>query len=85
MDSIPMLSQVAVAILDVYRRKDETKLCKETDIIPELKKLNFSKIQIESAIDELVEADMIRSSSITNQGMKYSLTEQGKSYLAGNT
>jgi len=73
------LSEVALAILDLYRRHDATKLYKETQIIPAL---NFRKIQIESAIDELKKANMISCSSINRDyGMKYSLTEQGKKYL----
>ncbi len=77
------LSEVALAILDFYRQRDTTKLCKEAEIIPAL---NFGKIQIESAIDELKKAKMIISSSIRpDYGIMYSLTEQGKKYLAGNT
>jgi len=73
------LSEVALAILDLYRQRDTTKLFKESEIIPAL---NFSKIQIESAIDELKKANMIRQSLIrTYDGLQYSLTEQGKKYL----
>jgi hypothetical protein len=85
MDSVPMLSPVAVAILDIFRQKDGIKLCKETDIVPKLKSLNFSVIQIESAIDELKNTNMIKPGLIGRNGTRYSLTEQGKSHLAGNT
>lgn len=45
-----------------------------------------TSFQIESAIDELKKAEMIISLSIRpNYGIMYSLTEQGKKYLAGNT
>lgn len=74
------LSEVALAVLDLYRQCDTIKLCKEAEIIPAL---DFGKIQIESAIDELKKAKMIISSSIRpNYGIIYSLTEQGKKYLA---
>ncbi|MBA7482016.1 hypothetical protein ES707_17496 [subsurface metagenome] len=73
------LSEVALAILDLYRQRDTTGLFKEVEIIPDL---NFSKIQIESAIDELKRSNMIKSSLISHDyGIKYSLTEQGKKYL----
>jgi len=79
-DSAPSkLSQVALAILDVYRQRDKTKLFKEAEII---QALNFGKIQIESAIDELKNTDMIRPTMISHDyGVLYSLTEKGKKYL----
>ncbi len=76
------LSEVALAILDLYRQRDTTGLWKESEIIPAL---HFGKIQIASGIDELKKAKMIDPSSGSPDGdMKYSLTEQGKKYLAEN-
>lgn len=73
------LSEVALAILDLYRQRDTTEMFKEPEIIPAL---NLSKIQIESGIDELKKANMISPSMIRpNYGVQYSLTEKGKKYL----
>jgi len=62
-----------------HRQRDKTKLFKEAEII---QALNFGKIQIESAIDELKNTDMIRLTMISHdRGVLYSLTEKGKKYL----
>jgi cell division protein FtsB len=79
---VSRFSEVAIAILDLYQQHDTTGLWKESEIIPAL---SFSTIQVESAIDELKNAKMIRSTLIGSGGIKYSLTEQGKKYLAGNS
>jgi serine/threonine protein kinase len=87
--SYPSLSKVALAILDLYRQRDVTKLSLEAEIILSLQ---FKRIQIESAIDELMMAKMIVQTHLAmsvgyggqDSGPIYSLTEKGKKYLAGN-
>jgi len=96
-EDIPVLSKVAIVILDLYFKRDTTVLWKETEIIPAL---SFSKIQIEAGIDELETAEMIEwSTARKDRGndllavddwedqkviSAYSLTKQGTSYLAKN-
>jgi cell division protein FtsB len=76
------LSKVAFAVLGLYQQLDETHLYREAVIVPTL---NFSKIQIESAIDELMNADLIIcGSSNPRQGLRCSLTVEGKKYLTEN-
>ncbi len=52
------LSEVQIAILELYRERSAEPLYKESQIIPSLTS-NFSRIQIESGIDDLEEAKMI--------------------------
>ena len=54
----PCLSDVALAILELYRQHSGEPLYKKSQIIPSLIS-NFSKIQIESGIDDLEETKMI--------------------------
>ena len=83
------LSEVALAILDLYHQKDSITLFDETHIYPAL---HFTKIQTESGIDDLVNAHMITlsrnafdfSGPEPAEGSAYSLTVQGKKYLAQN-
>ena len=76
------LSEAALAILHSYHQRDETCLGMEGEIIPDLKS-KFTKIQIESAIDELKTAVMIRREGRW-EDVYYSLTEKGKKDLAEN-
>lgn len=81
------LSKVAVAVLGLYLQSDKTELWKDTHIIPLLKcsPFNFSTIQIESAIDELKRVNFIKQSRESwDDSAAYSLTVQGKEYLAKN-
>jgi len=77
------LSKVSLAILDLYRQSDVTKLSLESEIIP---LLSFKRIQIESAIDELKRVEMIFQIQQIGYGKDtgplYTLTEKGKKYLA---
>ncbi len=78
--TLSRLSEVALAVLHLYQQADSTRLYKETDI---LATLSFTRIQIESAIDELKKADMIKDRSIhPTRGICYSLTERAKRHLA---
>jgi len=52
------LSEVAVAILELYRERSAESLYKESQIIPSLTS-NFDRIHIQSGIDDLEEAKMI--------------------------
>jgi predicted nuclease with TOPRIM domain len=75
------LSKVAVAVLGLYLHFDITELWKNKIISC----LSFSTIQIESAIDELKRANFIKQSRASWDDSKaYSLTVQGKEYLAKN-
>jgi len=75
------LSEVAIAVLGLYLQFDRIDLWKEGEIISSL---NFSTIQIESAIDELKRANFIKQSRAVWHDTAYSLTVQGKEYLAKN-
>ena len=76
------LSEVALAILELYHRLDKTTLYNKADIFPAL---DFSKIKLESAIDELKATEMIIGiGARMDYGLSYSLTAQGKKYLAKN-
>lgn len=83
-DSVSLgLSEVALAILELYRQRDTTRLYNKADIIPSL---NYSEIKIESALDELKTANIIKWVSINpHAGTRYLLTVQGKKYLAENS
>ncbi|MGD0553135.1 MAG: hypothetical protein ABSB25_10870 [Sedimentisphaerales bacterium] len=74
-------SEAADAILGFYHLEDSTDVLKDS-IISALSD-HFGTIQIESAIDELTDANMISLISMNQEGnMRYSLTAQGKKFLA---
>ena len=76
------LPEVAVAILDLYHRLDKTELYKESQIF---QNLDFTKIKVESAIDELITAKMIGRPVmyvVGDSDTLYPLTKLGKKYLA---
>lgn len=84
---VPEFSKVAVAILELYSNMDEVKLNDKKQIIPKLTP-QYSKIQIGSALDELVQGKMLQPVNIAqiegvDNGMVYLLTEKGKKYIAG--
>lgn len=74
----PEVSEVAQAILELYRERDIIKLY-EAEIFPALQ---FGRIEVEAAFDELEKADILRVVYIVpNQGKCYALTDHGKKYL----
>ncbi len=76
------LSKVAVAILDLYHKSDETELWDQSQIIPPLQP-SFTKIQVKSGLDELCEANIIRLSRGGGEDyLQYKLTVDGKKFLA---
>lgn len=72
-------SDVAAHILNLYYEEGKTSLYREKEIFPNLK---FGEIKIESAIDELVAAKMLSCGGRNRNGTLFSLTVQGKKYLA---
>lgn len=90
------LSDVELAILELYRERSTEPLYKEAQIVRPLIS-NFSRIQIESGIDDLVEAKMIEYSHAKSDlgtvvtdlcderydedDIAYSLTKQGRKHL----
>jgi predicted RNase H-like nuclease (RuvC/YqgF family) len=72
------VSEVAEAILQLYRERDAVKLY-EAEILPALP---FSRIQIEAAFDDLEQAQILHIISIApNFGKCYALTDCGKKYI----
>ena len=73
------LSEVAIDILKLYVDRDKTKLYRdETD-----PSLSHGQIQIEAAIDELTNADIIHTIGFSpNRGPRWSLTKFGRKLLA---
>jgi len=77
--NVSNLSEVAVAILKLYLSRDVTEMFPDemTPSVP------YSQIQVEAAIDELVDAEIIFSGGgMVGRGMSYSLTQDGTRLLA---
>lgn len=87
------LSDVAVAVLYLYHKLDRSELWDETDIIPSLIN-DFRRIQIESGIDDLMKAKMIKRGSYESDVLAVDgevrgrrslyLTPEGKKYVIEN-
>jgi hypothetical protein len=78
-----ILSEVAAAILDVFRQRDESELWLKQDIISSLR---FPKIAIESGRGELREADMLMISGKNRfeDDFSYKLLPEGRKYIIDN-
>jgi predicted nuclease with TOPRIM domain len=76
---IDNFSEIAVNILELYISHDTTELWEKFI----MRKLPFSKIQLQSGLDELCRAELISSYSFDPvHGKEYSITEKGRCNLA---
>jgi predicted nuclease with TOPRIM domain len=72
-------SEIAVNILELYNSHDTTELWEKFI----MRKLPFSKIQLQAGLDELCRAELISSYSFDPvHGKEYSITEKGRCNLA---
>jgi len=78
-----ILSDVAAAILDVFRQRDESELWMKQDII---RSLSFTTISVESGCDELVDANMLMISGTNGfqDDFSYELLPAGRKYIVDN-
>ena len=76
---IENFSEIAINILELYISHDTTELWEKFI----MRKLPFSKIQIQAGLDELYRAELISSYSFDpDHGKEYSITEKGRYNLA---
>jgi predicted nuclease with TOPRIM domain len=76
---IENFSEIAINILELYINHDTTELWEKFI----MRKLPFSKIQLQAGLDELCKAELISSYSFDpDHGKEYSITEKGRCNLA---